>query len=141
MADSILLNDGSSFLVLNDGTSTVLLNAHVGGGVGISGAHATQVTKKRSKITHVEFTFQLIASMLDLVVMKLLQLGKLHPFGIYNDKLRESFREQRKVITELKQRIKEGIVENTADDLLKDVFGDSYDKFKMYMELMKKLGR
>jgi len=29
MSDSILLNDGSSFLVLNDGTSKILLNTHV----------------------------------------------------------------------------------------------------------------
>ena len=141
MADSILLNDGS-FRLLNDGTSHVLLNAHVGaGGVGISGGHATQQTLKK-RIISVEFTFQLIASMLERVELKLQQLGeKLHPHGIYNDKLRDSFREQRKIITKLKQKIKESIIENTANDLLEDVFGDSYEKFKMYMELMKKLGR
>ena len=43
MTDSILLNDGTSFLLLNDGTSKLLLNAHVApsvGGVDIVGTHA-----------------------------------------------------------------------------------------------------
>jgi len=107
MADSILLNDGSSFLLLNDGSSQVLLNAHEAVlGVTIEGTHATQQTikKRRTKFVTVEFTFWLVSGLLKRVEIQLLQFGdQLHPYGIWTNKLRQSFVLP---LTELRQKLK-----------------------------------
>ena len=60
MADSILMNDGSSFILRNDG-GQILLNAHVAvGGVDIVGTHAVPLVVRRGlQLIPVEFTFWL----------------------------------------------------------------------------------
>ena len=141
MADSVLLNDGSSFLVLNDGTSTVLLNEQTDAGININRTHATQITKRRTRIINVVFTFWLI-SRLKNIEIKLLQFGdKLHPKGIYTDALRESF-----VIlhTDIKQKleaINKKLSEERLGFFLEEIFDQSLDQFKIYMELLKRFGR
>ncbi len=94
MSDSILLNDGSSFVLLNDGSSHVLLNAHAEAGLTISGTHSFQALYDKRPVQHIpiEFTFILKAGILAGKLQKLLKKEiKLNPKGIYTQKLAESF--------------------------------------------------
>ena len=77
MGDSVLLNDGSSFLLLNDGSSHVLLNAHEGGGVTIQSTHATQKTVQKKRLVPLEFVFWVRGGLKTKIHIKLQQLEKL----------------------------------------------------------------
>ena len=140
MTDSVVLNDGTSFLVLNDGTSTVLLNEQTDAGINITGRHAIQQTAKRrrTKLIHVEFSFWLISSLIQRI--KLLQFGsKLHPLGIYTDKLRESFVLP---LTELRQKLKpltKQALEELLESLVDDALNDPTWRFEFLYKMIKRL--
>jgi len=141
MTDSILMNDGTSFILKNDG-GQILLNRHGVGGVDISGIHATQITKRRTKFIHVEFTFWLISSLLKRVEIKLLQF-KLHPYVINPDKLRESFRLpltrlRQKLKPLSKQALKEALNE-TLEASIQDGLNDPMWRFEFLYKLIKKM--
>ena len=148
MADSLLLNDGSSFLVLNDGTSTILLNAHEPG-INIRGRQAGQQVGRAEQLIKVKFTFQLLANTIPRIVIKLLSIGKvLQPKGLYSEKLRDSFRLQ---LTDVKQKITKlaekaylyeamkFFIDNNLDDIMigKALFKSFKEVFKKWKKLTK----
>jgi len=105
MADSIVLNDGTSFLLLNNGDH-ILLNEHVDE-IKIHGIHATQKTvqRRKTKLIPVSFTFKLKANTLRKIHVHLTDFGEmLRAKGIYTDSVRNSFKIP---LTDLRLKLKQ----------------------------------
>jgi len=142
MGDSILLNDGSSFLVLNDGSSTILLNAHEAG-INIRGRQAGQQVGRPQQLIPVEFTFQLLAHTIPRAIIQLMSIGKvLLPKGIYNEALRDSFRLK---LTDMKQKITKLAEKAYLEESMKFMINENMDDIltgkvllKSFKEVFKK---
>lgn len=124
MGDSILLNDGTSFLVLNDGTSQILLNAHEDG-VKTQNIHAAQQTvrKRKTQLIPVEFKFKLTSRLIPKIHAHLVDFGEmLRDKGMYSNSIRKYFKQP----TEYKKTIRKLLRTDLFNDLREKLITEDF---------------